>query len=268
MIKKILCSIALCLCFMQSAKAAEFVTIKNTEMYAKPGENIEIELHSALDDTIIGATFTVSSPSTYLKLDSVVSEKGKAKVNQNSVTIENAKVKKGEILAKVIYKVSKDTPIGTNGTIAFTKMLLNGSASGNEVVSDSFSSKVLVEEKKESNLSLKGLEIEEATIAFKEDVLDYKIVVPSDVSKLHINAVASDANATIKIIGNTLSYGRNDLKIQVLSGKLSKEYKIEVTREKSNEKEDVKINYLQMHLFIGASVVVVVLDLLYMKKRK
>lgn len=268
-IKKILLSAFICFCFIPVAQAAENIGVKKTEISAKPGENVEMELLSKTDTIIIGATFTVVSPSQYLQLDKVTTSKGNIEVKQNNVTITETNVKKGEVLAKVTYRVLAQTPLETSGTIAFSKILLYNQK-GNEINdTDAFSVKVSVQNQTNGKPTLKSLSIEESKLSFIPDTFSYQLKVPNNVNELHIKAEPTASNAKVEVKGSTLIAGENTVTITVTEGSASSEYILLVTREKEEEKVEVaKPNYTTMYVFLIFSIIVVVADIIYMIKRK
>lgn len=249
-------------------QAKENIAVKETEMRAKVGEKLKMELLSKTDTIIIGATFTVMSPSQYLQIDTVTSDKGTVKVENNHVTIAGASVKNGEALATVTYRILDTAPAGTTGTIAFRDILLYDTKGKEIANTDAFAVKVNMESQVSTNPVLKSLSITEGTIDFKEDTFTYAVTVPNDVHELHIKAEPKEAEAQVTIEGNILQVGENKVIIRVTSGTKSTEYTVQVTRKENTEKVEVsKINYTNMYVLLGLSVLVVFADIVYMIKK-
>ncbi len=86
-----------------------------------------------------------------------------------------------------------------------------------------------------ANVALTGITIQEGTLtpSFQKDVTEYKLQVAEEVTELHIQATAEDANSEIEIVGNTnLKIGSNNVRITVTAEDgSSKTYVIRVTRQ-------------------------------------
>lgn len=88
---------------------------------------------------------------------------------------------------------------------------------------------------RETNADLEYLKIEEGTIEFDKDLLEYKITVENDVNNLTINTKTVSSKAKIEITNPTLLVGENKVKILVTAENgATKEYLITVIKTDAN----------------------------------
>ena len=98
-------------------------------------------------------------------------------------------------------------------------------------------------------LGLSKLEIKNQTLSPKFDVetYEYTIGLKEDISKLEINAVANNENATVEIIGNeNLQDGENVITILVTNAETEEVVTYQIIVNKNTQTEGVaKVNWLQ-----------------------
>ena len=126
-----------------------------------------------------------------------------------------------------------------------------------------------------ASLTVKGVTLKPE---FDPEEKQYEAIVPFEVEKLEVEAVAADEKATVTIKDTDLPYiGKNITRIQVVSESgLQRTYKIYTTRqapaENSNaEKEESSTNWLMWIIIIVVAlvlVVAVVIVLIIAKKKK
>lgn len=107
---------------------------------------------------------------------------------------------------------------------------MNNTTTNNDVAQNPSEEKK--EDKKSNDASLKELVLSNGFIEFNPNVFNYYVEVSHDVDKISINAIATDANASVKIPSNlSLKDGDNKFVIEVTSQDgTKKEYEINVKR--------------------------------------
>lgn len=107
---------------------------------------------------------------------------------------------------------------------------MNNNTTNNDVAQNPSEEKK--EDKKSNDASLKELVLSNGFIEFNPNVFNYYVEVSHDVDKISINAIANDANASVKIPSNlSLKDGDNKFVIEVTSQDgTKKEYEINVKR--------------------------------------
>ena len=93
-----------------------------------------------------------------------------------------------------------------------------------------------VSKREEADVTLKSLTIKNHKIDFSSEVTDYEIKVLKNVSKLDIEAKATDRNANVKITNPTLQIGENTVKIEVSNDGNTNTYQIKVTKLDEDDK--------------------------------
>ena len=107
---------------------------------------------------------------------------------------------------------------------------MNNNTTNNDVAQNPSEEKK--EDKKSNDASLKELVLSNGFLEFNPNVFNYYVEVSHDVDKISINAIANDANASVKIPSNlSLKDGDNKFVIEVTSQDgTKKEYEINVKR--------------------------------------
>lgn len=118
---------------------------------------------------------------------------------------------------------------------------------------------IKVTKKEGTTFGLTSLKIKDANIEFKPDIYNYNINIKSDVDILEIQAVASEEDATVEIIGNEgLKEGENIITIMVSSkdGKKNATYQINVAKEEKTS-ENVQSNF-KIYIYAGIGIVALI----------
>ena len=95
---------------------------------------------------------------------------------------------------------------------------------------------VTVTKRSEADVTLKSLTIKNHKIDFSSEVTDYELKVLKNVSKLEIEAKATDSKANVKITNPTLQIGENTIKIEVSNDGNTNTYTIKVTKLNEDDK--------------------------------
>ena len=95
---------------------------------------------------------------------------------------------------------------------------------------------VTVTKRSAADATLKSLTIKGHQIDFSSDVTDYELKVLKNVSKLEIEAKATDSKATVKITNPKLEIGDNTIKIEVQNDGNTNTYTINVKKLNEDDK--------------------------------
>lgn len=95
---------------------------------------------------------------------------------------------------------------------------------------------VTVTKRSEADTTLKSLTIKNHKIDFSSEVTDYELKVLKNVSKLDIDAKATDNKANVKITNPALQIGENTIKIEVTNDGDTNTYIIKVTKLDEDDK--------------------------------
>lgn len=107
---------------------------------------------------------------------------------------------------------------------------------------------------RETNADLEYLKVEEGTIEFDKDILEYKITVENDINNITLNTKAISSKAKVEITNPTLVVGENKVKILVTAENgATKEYVITVIKMEPNAILSDN-NYLENILIEGYSL--------------
>lgn len=121
------------------------------------------------------------------------------------------------------------------------------------------------------SLTIKGVDFADV---FKPDVYEYTIEVKEDISKLEIEAVANDENATVEITGNEdLEDGENVITILVKSADGENVVTYQITVNKTKQTEVVaettnKIDIVLIVVIVAAVLLVILIIVLFIRRRK
>lgn len=122
--------------------------------------------------------------------------------------------------------------------------------------------KVTKKEKEENVFGLTSLKIKDTNIQFKPDVYNYNINIKSNIDILEIQAIASEEDATVEILGNeSLKEGENIITIIVSSKDGEKKATYQITANKEAVKEEKTPRNVQSNskIFIYAGIGAIVL---------
>lgn len=112
-----------------------------------------------------------------------------------------------------------------------------------------------------NNSYLKSITIEGYNIDFKKNVYNYTLKIKNE-ETLNINAIAEDATAKVRIVGNNNLNNNNVIKIIVTAeDKSVSTYSITVSKEKS-------INYLLITVIVETVVIIGIILFLVLRKKK
>ncbi len=121
------------------------------------------------------------------------------------------------------------------------------------------------------SLTIKGIDF---TDVFKPDVYEYTIEVKEDITKLEIEAVANEENATVEITGNEdLEDGENVITILVKSADGENVVTYQITVNKAKQTEAVaettnKIDIVLIVVIVAAVLLVILIIVLFIRLRK
>ena len=112
------------------------------------------------------------------------------------------------------------------------------------------------------NSKLKSIQINNYSINFSPETLDYSLKLEKDVDKLDINVITDSEKANYKVIGNKDLKNESVIKIKVVAedGVSTTTYSIKI------EKEEMKLNIL--YIIIPSVLIVVILIVVFVLKSK
>ncbi len=127
------------------------------------------------------------------------------------------------------YTTEEESNKSASKTVKIVKANSNSGSSSNNTTT--------IKPKKSSDTTLSELTVEEGTISpeFDNDVKEYTLTVPNEITKINVKATPTDNKATVKVEGNEdLKEGENPVTITVTAedGTTDK-YTINVTRERA-----------------------------------
>ena len=188
-------------------------------------------------------------------------------------------MKSGTVIGTVTLLAKDASPIGAEGYIRLTKPSITSS----ELINVSTTQvKMIVSKEKSKNNNLSSFTSSLASIEFNQDVLEYAVEVDSSTEVFDLSAIAEDSSSTVTISDQKLKKKTNVIKVTVTPEEgEEKVYKVTVnkkeeekkksetkTKQNSNKetkKENVKSGFIGTLLLL---VIVLVLDLLYIKNKK
>lgn len=267
----IFCFAVLCFLYAYGVEAAETVHLDPAQIDLLPGETKSFSV--LLDaDAIVEGSITVVTTNRYISLVSVMVEAGITAENKNSTTRFESKkaLTKGQKIGTITIKALPNAPIGTEGNISVSAIVLvdtkKNRVSGNPIVGNV---KVVAEAKKSSDTSLKSLHSKSVEIPFEKEREEYTLKVPNEVQKLELEALATDEKASVKVSNQDLIEGENEIRVTVTAedGTL-KEYLLKVTREAKKDVVEKKESSMKYYLVLFGSLLIVVLDVIYIIKKK
>ena len=182
----------------------------------------------------------ISYDSNKLTLTNYVGQNGFGIAVGTNLVVDSSNGKNGNVkVATLTFKATSNFKIGEKTTISLGAA--EGS-DGNTIMNGTGSSiSISVVAPKSSNNNLKSLSIENETLDFKKDNLNYSLTVDYAVSNIVINATVEDSKATVSGSGShNLNIYNNSFPIVVKAEDGSeKTYTIQVIRkdEKGNTRE-------------------------------
>jgi len=240
--------------------------------YAKPGDIVAYDIKMEIVDsvTVTGFKANIEYDSTILEYqDSVVKEDSGWKKEVNDTTNFNFSIADGingtTTVATVSFKIKGEATKQTTKLILKDIEVITVDEAGDPGYKHISSTEEVQLSIKSTDNTLKDLKVDGMTLEdFKSDVLEYKLIVDSDVEKLEIKAMLNDNTAKfVEEFGNRevdIEYGDNEflVKVQSESGDI-KVYKITITKEDdrntNNNLKEVIINSGKIKLTLSKTKV-------------
>lgn len=189
--------------------------------------------------------------------------------------------KSGTVIGSITIKASDNAPLGSNGYIRISKAVLTSSKNINLANAQL---KVNISNEKSSNNNLSSISSQLINLDFSKENQKYNVDVENTVKELDLVATPEDQSATVKISNQKLEVGKNVINVTVKAeNNEEKIYEITVNRKslsgakkestkttssdenkKSNSKEGKGSWFIILVFLVG----VLVIDLLYIKKKK
>ena len=303
--------VAVMLCIGISVAAEESPIVLNGSV-AVPGQEFEVTLTSNSSD-IVSISGTLTFDTKLISFKEATPDLANWEVETNpqdgTVLFAAANVEKVNVAAKntdiiTFTFIAKENTLGQKAILAFKDISLsngdgkitssginqgvdilesipsNGNESNGDGSEGNGSNNGTTVSGLSNNNRLASLTVKGVTLKpeFDPEEKQYEAIVPFEVEKLEVEAVAADEKATVTIKDTDLPYiGKNITRIQVVSESgLQRTYKIYTTRqapaENSNaEKVDSSTNWLMWIIIIVVAlvlVVAVVIVLIIAKKKK
>lgn len=184
--------------------------------------------------------------------------------------------KSGTIIGSVTLIAKDSAYLNEQGYIRLTK----ASITTNGLIDlPSTQLKFMVSNKKSSNNYLSSLSSDIVNIDFDKEVLDYSVVVKSNVNKLDLVGVPEDPKATVTILDQSLKSNKTKIKVMVkaedgneriytVTVNKKNEKKVTATTTKKSMDSFEKNSKLKWGIIFFALVIIVILDVLYIKKKR
>ena len=139
--------------------------------------------------------------------------------------------------------------------------------------------KFMVSNKKSSNNYLSSLSSDIVNIDFDKEVLDYSVVVKSNVNKLDLVGVPEDPKATVTILDQSLKSNKTKIKVMVkaedgneriytVTVNKKNEKKVTATTTKKSMDSFEKSSKLKWGIIFFVLIIIVIIDVLYIKKKR
>lgn len=183
----------------------------------------------------------------------------------------------GTIIGSVTLKAKQNSPMGTEGYIR----LFKSSVTSDSVITvPTAQVKMIVSNEKSKNNNLGNLTTKLANLEFNKDILEYTVSVSHDTDVFDLVATPEDVTATVEISDQNLTKPSNIIKVSVKAEDgTEKIYKVTVNKEPkktttiksfSNEKKQNKDDNskVRWYVILGVLIIVLVFDVLYIKKKK
>ena len=236
-VKNIILILLFFMAIMFIANKVEATSISASPSSPKKGQSVTITV-SVPNVNTVDLTATISGAGTSGTIRLVDgSMTGEAKTFSKSITV----TPKSTGTIKVTVSSSSNAVLnGEYVNVAASKSITvreESSSGGNSSGSGSSNNTTTTQPKKSSDTTLSELTVEEGTISpeFDNDVKEYTLTVPNEITKINVKATPTDNKATVKVEGNEdLKEGENPVTITVTAedGTTDK-YTINVTRERA-----------------------------------
>lgn len=184
--------------------------------------------------------------------------------------------KSGTIIGSVTLIAKDSAYLNEQGYIRLTK----ASITTNGLIDlPSTQLKFMVSNKKSSNNYLSSLSSDIVNIDFDKEVLDYSVVVKSNVNKLDLVGVPEDPKATVTILDQSLKSNKTKIKVMVkaedgneriytVTVNKKNEKKVTATTTKKSMDSFEKSSKLKWGIIFFALIIIVIIDVLYIKKKR
>ena len=262
-------------------KAENKIYFDLEESKIAPGEKKELKIKVDSDSDFTKVNFNLITTSIYVGFYSVEFSDDFVR-NASSSTGSNYELeaktpmKSGATIGTVTLIAKESSPIGSEGYIRLTKTSITA---GSLIELSSAQVKMIVSNEKSKNNNLSSLSSNLVNIDFNKDTLEYAVLVDSSTEMFDLSATPEDLSATVTISDQNLKKKKNVINVTVTPEEgEEKIYKVTVTK-KEEEKKTTKVKEENTKTkkenvksgFIGILVllmVVLVIDLLYIKKKK
>ena len=104
--------------------------------------------------------------------------------------------------------------------------------------------RIFVTRESKPDTTLKSLKLDQGSIKFDKDTLEYNITVEYNVTDVLIEALPNDSEANVKITKEDLVVGENIITIEVTNKNATSVYKINVNREPNLDKSQANLEKL------------------------
>lgn len=184
--------------------------------------------------------------------------------------------KSGTIIGSVTLIAKDSAYLNEQGYIRLTK----ASITTNGLIDlPSTQLKFMVSNKKSSNNYLSSLSSDIVNIDFDKEVLDYSVVVKSNVNKLDLVGVPEDPKAIVTILDQSLKSNKTKIKVMVkaedgneriytVTVNKKNEKKVTATTTKKSMDSFEKSSKLKWGIIFFALIIIVIIDVLYIKKKR
>lgn len=263
-------------------KAENRIYFDMEESKIAPGEKKELKIKVDSDEDFTKVNFDLITTSTYVGFYSVDFSENFVR-NASSQTGSNYELeaktpmKSGTTIGTVTLIAKESSPIGIEGYIRLTRPSITTSSLMELKTTEV---KMIVSNEK-SNNNLSSLSSNLVDIDFNKDVLEYVVLVDNDVDTFDLSAQAEDSSSTVTISDQKLKKKENIINVTVTSEDGAKKtYKVTVNKKEDNkskttinEKEEneegtdknAKSGFISVLILL---IMVLVVDLLYIKKKK
>lgn len=262
-----------------SVKAESKIYFETDTSNISPGKTKKINILVDSDEDFTKVNFDLITTSSYIGFYSVNFEDSFKRSQSSSSDYElEAKTpqKSGTVIGTVTLVAKEDAPIGVEGYIRITKA---------SIMTDSLISlsnaqvKMSVTNQKSTNNNLSSLTSTIVDLEFDKDVLEYTVTVDDGVDSLDLIATPEDSSATVTISDQSLKKSNNVIEVVVEAEDGSKKtYKVNVKKEEAkqtivdSDADEVSTSNKGVKngwgLITVILLVILVLDILYIKKKK
>lgn len=258
-----------------TVKAENKVYFEKESITLNPSGEEKINVIVDSDRKFKRVSFNVISESDNIQIISIDALNGFNKEANNKVNlfVSETSMNSGSLVASVTIKAKDGIEQNENTTVRLTNVMLT---SNDTYKLNSSSLNVNIEPIIKSNY-LESLTSEIAPFEFKKDTLTYNLEVDEEVEEFDLVAVAESKSANVVISDQKLSKNKTTITIKVEEENLGvRAYKVVVTKKKkvveTTEKQDKEVKEKDFKKswipIIIILIGVLVVDVLYIRKRK